>query len=47
LKKIRYETLRSHVDARKKYDGTEYVKPEPLVRYYGSVGKKRNNTSNG
>ena len=44
LKKIRYETLRSHVEARKKYESTEYVKPAILNRLISEV--KKNGTNN-
>jgi tRNA G10 N-methylase Trm11 len=32
LKKIRYETLRSHVEARKQYEAVDYVKPKSLIK---------------
>lgn len=39
LKKIRYETLRSHVEARKKYESAEYVKPAKLRQLIEKVKK--------
>jgi len=44
LKKIRYETLRSHVEARKKYESAGYVKPAMLNRLIEKV--KKNGTNN-
>ncbi len=44
LKKIRYETLRSHVEARKKYESINYVKPALLRKLIGKV--KKNGTNN-
>lgn len=44
LKKIRYETLRSHVEARKKYDAGDYVKPKKLVKLIDRV--KNNGVNN-
>ncbi|MCK4788407.1 MAG: hypothetical protein KAV87_32000, partial [Desulfobacteraceae bacterium] len=44
LKSIRYETLRSHVEARKKYECTDYAKPARLSRLIGKV--KKNGTNN-
>ncbi len=44
LKKIRYETIRSHVEARKKYEATGYEKPFILDSLITEV--KRNGTNN-
>ena len=44
LKNIRYETLRSHVEARKKYEAKEYIKPTTLSRLIERV--KKNGTNN-
>lgn len=44
LKSIRYETLRSHVEARKKYECTDYSKSARLTRFIGRV--KKNGTNN-
>ena len=44
LKSIRYETLRSHVEARKKYECTDYTKPARLARLINKV--KNNGTNN-
>ena len=44
LKRIRYETLRSHVEARKKYEDDKYVKPAILTKLIGKV--KKNGTNN-
>lgn len=44
LKKVRYETLRSHVEARKKYEVSGYVKPETLDSLLAQV--KKNGTNN-
>lgn len=44
LKSIRYETLRSHVEARKKYECTDYAKPARLSRLIGRI--KKNGTNN-
>ena len=44
LKKIRYETLRSHVEARKKYEACEYIKPKTLSDLIEKV--KRNGVNN-
>ena len=44
LKRIRYNTLRSHVEARKKYESTAYVKPPVLNKLIGKV--KKNGTNN-
>ena len=39
IKKIRYETLRSHVEARKKYDATGYVQTKTLKTLISKVEK--------
>lgn len=44
LKRIRYETLRSHVEARKKYDSGNYVKSAKLRKLIERV--KKNGTNN-
>lgn len=44
LKSIRYESLRSHVEARKKYECGDYVKPARLSRLIRKV--KNNGTNN-
>lgn len=44
LKKIRYETLRSHVEARKKYESVEYIKPEMLNKLIKKI--EANGTNN-
>lgn len=44
LKKIRYETIRSHVEARKKYEATGYKKPVILDDLITQV--KKNGTNN-
>lgn len=44
LKKIRYETLRSHVEARKKYETNDYVKSNRLIRLIEKV--KKNGVNN-
>jgi tRNA G10 N-methylase Trm11 len=44
LKSIRYETLRSHVEARKKYECPGYTKPIRLTRLINRV--KNNGTNN-
>jgi SAM-dependent methyltransferase len=44
LKKIRYETLRSHVEARKKYEVIGYKRPDRLEFLIAQV--KRNGTNN-
>lgn len=44
LKKIRYETIRSHVEARKKHEAVGYEKPESLDYLLTQV--KRNGTNN-
>ncbi|MBI5872876.1 MAG: DNA adenine methylase [Candidatus Omnitrophica bacterium] len=43
LKKIRYETLRSHVEARKKYNSGDYVKSARLCRLIGRINKNGTN----
>lgn len=45
LKKIRYETIRSHVEARKKYDATNYRQPDILYRLIAEVEKNGTNNS--
>lgn len=44
LKKIRYETIRSHVEARKKYEAPEYLRPTILIELISQV--KKNGTNN-
>lgn len=44
LKRLRYDTLRSHVEARKKYDVENYRKPKVLQRLLRLV--ERNGTNN-
>lgn len=41
LKKIRYETIRSHVEARKKYEAIGYKKPDALEFLIAQVKKKK------
>lgn len=43
LKKIRYDTLRSHVEARKKFDSAQYVKPSKLHKLIERVNKNGTN----
>jgi len=43
LKKIRYETLRSHVEARKKYETSGYVQPRSLQNLIKKVNKNGTN----
>lgn len=45
LKKIRYETLRSHVEARKKYEASGYVKPLNFRRLINKVRENGTNNS--
>ena len=44
LKKIRYDTLRSHVEARKKFEAEEYIKPKSLIKLIEKV--KKNGVNN-
>jgi len=44
LKKIRYDTIRSHVEAKRKYQASGYKKPHILDRLISEV--KRNGTNN-
>jgi tRNA G10 N-methylase Trm11 len=44
LKQIRYETLRSHVEAKKKYDVGEYIQPQSLIKLVKKV--KANGVNN-
>ena len=44
IKKIRYGTIRSHVEARKKYEAPEYVRPTLLKKLISQV--KENGTNN-
>ena len=44
LKKIRYETLRSHVEAKEKYKSAEYIKPAVLNKLIEKV--RKNGTNN-
>lgn len=44
LKRIRYDTIRSHVEARKKYEATDYNKPSILCNLIAEV--KENGTNN-
>lgn len=44
LKSIRYETLRSHVEARKRYECNGYIKPDRLTKLIRKV--KANGTNN-
>jgi tRNA G10 N-methylase Trm11 len=44
LKRIRYETLRSHVEARKKYECREYIRPAMLNKLINKV--RKNGTNN-
>jgi len=43
LKRIRYDTLRSHVEARKKFDSAQYVKPPKLHKLIERVNKNGTN----
>jgi DNA modification methylase len=40
LKNLRYETLRSHVEARKKYEATNYIKPVLLEEKIIEISKQ-------
>ncbi|MEK6780994.1 MAG: DNA adenine methylase [Bacteroidota bacterium] len=44
LKQIRYETLRSHVEARKKYEAADYIQPKTLSKLVEKV--KTNGVNN-
>lgn len=44
LKKIRYETLRSHVEARKQYEAVDYIKPKSLIKLIEKI--KENGINN-
>ena len=44
LKSIRYDTLRSHVEAKKRFSSNGYIKPKPLTRLLRKV--KSNGTNN-
>lgn len=44
LKKIRYETLRSHVEARKQYEAVDYIKPKSLIKLIDKI--KKNGVNN-
>lgn len=44
LKKLRYETIRSHVEAKKKFDATGYKIPDTLKNLIAQV--KKNGTNN-
>ena len=43
LKNIRYETLRSHVEAKKKYEADDYIKPRSLTRLIEKIKKNEVN----
>jgi DNA modification methylase len=43
LKKLRYETLRSHVEAKQKYNGDGYVKPKKLHELLSSLEERELN----
>ncbi|MFA5806434.1 MAG: hypothetical protein WC879_17520, partial [Melioribacteraceae bacterium] len=45
IKQIRYETLRSHVEARKKYDAENYIQPKPLNKLIKQIKKNGVNNS--
>lgn len=45
LKKIRYETIRSHVEAKKKYEATDYNEPPILDELIGKIEKNGTNNS--
>ena len=45
LKKLRYDTLRSHVEAKKKYDSNGYMQPTKLTSIIKKIEK--NGTNNG
>ncbi len=43
LKKIRYDTLRSHVEAKKKYDAIDYKEPDLLNKLISQIEKNGTN----
>lgn len=45
IKQIRYETLRSHVEARKKYEAENYIQPKPLNKLIKQIKKNGVNNS--
>jgi DNA modification methylase len=45
LKKLRYDTLRSHVEAKKKYNGNDYIKPSQLNKIIDSLNKRELNNA--
>ena len=45
LKKIRYETIRSHVEAKKKYEIKGYKKPDVLGNLVEEIRKNGTNNS--
>jgi len=44
LKNIRYETLRSHVEAKRKYEAKDYIKPKSVIKLIGKI--KSNGVNN-
>ena len=45
LKRLRYETLRSHVEAKEKYKATDYIRPMPLEKKIEELNKRELNNS--
>jgi DNA modification methylase len=45
LKNLRYETLRSHVEARKKYEAEEYAEPTLLQAKISEIGSRQLNNN--
>lgn len=45
LKRLRYETLRSHVEAREKYKATEYIRPALLKQKLNELKQRQLNNS--
>jgi len=45
LKRLRYETLRSHVEAKKKYKATDYIRPVLLEKKIKELDKRELNNS--
>lgn len=45
LKRLRYETLRSHVEAREKYKATNYIRPVPLEKKLEELNRRELNNS--
>jgi DNA modification methylase len=45
LKRLRYETLRSHVEAREKYRAKDYIKPKLLEKKINELNKREMNNT--